>query len=142
MDDIQNKIGTAFVDTFGKYCLEVVNAGYDLDALYDGGRKWGDFSKVLLAVAVVRGVKSYEDYIGVFSQINPEDHAPVSKQMFARFTGISTAQPPDQVAYNRTYRHKTKLELDQLRALNALRWIDDNVEQTREYIDKISSVKQ
>ncbi len=142
MDDIQNKIGTAFMDTFGGLCLETVNNGYDLDTLYDGGRKWGDFSKVILAVAAGRGVKSYDGYLELFEKIKPADHEPVTKQMFARFTGISTVDNKSQVTYNKRYRNKTKAELDELRALNALYWIDDNVEQAKEYLNKITNTKK
>jgi len=141
MDEIKHQIGTAFVDKFGGYCLEAVNGGYDLNTLYDGGKKWGDFSKVFLAVAVLRGCKSYDDYLSVFDYIKPVDHEPVSKQMFARFTGISTAEGGKQAVYNQTYRHKTRAELDQLRALNALRWIDDHRDQALEYIHKNIPVK-
>lgn len=94
-------------------------------------------------VAVIRGVKSYDDYIDLFNSIKPEDHEPASKHLFARFTGITTAKPSDQVKYNKTWRHKTKAELDELRALNALAWIDDNIEPTLKYItDKQNNTLQ
>lgn len=142
MDEIKQIIGTAFLDTYGDFCLEAINAGYSLDYLYDASNNWGDFSKVFIIVAVARGATSYEDYLKFFEEIKPEDHQPASKQLFVRVTGISTAvSPQNQAVYNKTYRHKKRAELQQARELIALKWIDENTEQAQEYIDKITSVK-
>lgn len=141
-NDIQTTIGTAFYDFFGPYCQELVDAGYDLDDYYSAGDRWGDFSRVLVKVAQLRGALSYDDYVAFFEQVKPADHKVASKQLFARITGIYTPRVNNtQTDRTRTYRQRQAQELRDLRELNALKWIEDNPKQAQEFINKITSVK-
>lgn len=133
--DLKTKLGTAMFETHGQLCQELINAGYDLDNYYDGGKAWGDFSRVLVMVAVSRGAGSYDDYLDMFDGLKQADEIPVSRQLFARLTGIRTNS---QTQRTRKYRQNLNAELAELRAL---RWIDDNPVDAISYIrDKFSKL--
>lgn len=118
------KLGTALYETHGQLCEELISADYDLDNYYDGGKHWGNFDKVLVMVAVVRGATSYYEYEVVFNKLKQEGDSMVSHKLFARLTGIKTKTPTQtQTERTRRYRQNQTAELAELRAL---RWIDDN----------------
>ncbi|MES1987283.1 MAG: hypothetical protein V4440_04495 [Pseudomonadota bacterium] len=129
-------LGTALYESHGALCEELIKADYDLDNYYDGGKSWGDFSRVLAMVAVVRGAKDYNEYLEVFESIKQGDDHAVTPQLFARLTGI---KGNTQTRRTNDYRRRQSAELAELRAL---RWIDENLDQAKEYIAKKTSVKQ
>jgi len=133
-------LGTALYETHGKYCNELIAAGYDLDNYYDTAKAWGDFDKVLVIVAIVRGAKSYDEYTRVFDAIAQPGDSLVTKQFFSRLTGIK-ATNDTQTTRTRLYRQRTKVELESLRESTAKAWIDSHHDEALKYITDTTVVK-
>lgn len=130
--DLITKLGSALYETHGALCEELINAGYNLDTYYDGYNKWGDFDRVLVMVAHIRGALSYEGYLKTFDVIKKEHDHVVSRPLYARLTGIKSKTPTlTQTERTRRYRQNQNAELQELRAL---RWIDDNTKLAIDYI--------
>lgn len=137
-ENLETQLGSAVYDSHGQYFMELLVAGYDVDLYYDGGNGWGDVSKILAMVSVVRGATSYEDYEKFYNMVKRDyDGGLLSRRSFARLTGIK-ARPANQTARTRVYRQRQAQELQALRKATALKWIDENTDEAREYIDKIT----
>ena len=134
-EEMTIKLGTHLFETYGEFCLDLVNAGYDLDLYYDGGLGWGNFTKVLVMVSVLQGATSYDEYLSWFERVKQPNDRVASKQLFARLTKIYTPRTnTTQTDRTRTYRRKTLAELQSLREATALKWIDDNIDLATDYI--------
>lgn len=130
--ELLTKLGSAMYETHGALCQELIDAGYDLDNYYNGADRWGDFNRVIVKVAQARGAGSYDEYLRLFETIKQEGDQVVSKQLFARLTGIYTPRTnTTQTDRTRRYRANQSSELAELRAL---RWIDDNTVDAIAYI--------
>lgn len=128
-------LGTALFETHGKLCQELIDAGYDLDSFYNGADRWGDFRKVLIQVAIIRGATSYDEYREIFETIKQEDDQLASKQLFSRQTGIYTPRvDTTQTDRTRKYRQRQREELLRLRELTAKTWIDEHLDEAKQYI--------
>lgn len=140
---VEQIIGTALYETHGAVCEELVNAGYDLQDYYDaGGLKYGDFSKVYIKLALVRGAKSYQDYVDFFHSVKQESDKLASKQLFARVSGIYTPRVNrTQTDRTRSYRRRLKDELDALREATAKAWIEHNLDEAKDFIAKLTGKK-
>lgn len=128
-------LGSALYETHGELCEELIKAGYDLDNYYDGGRRWGNFDRVLVMVAVIRGATSYYEYEVAFNKLKRDGDTMVIPRLFARLTGIKAKTQTERT--NR-YRANQSAELAELRAL---RWIDEHPVDAIQYIrDKFSKL--
>lgn len=128
--DLITKLGTALFATHGKLCQELIDAGYDLDNYYNGSDEWGNFDRVLVMVAQVRGASSYYEYEVAFNKLKQEGDNLVSKKLYSRLTGVK-ALPRTQTERTRHYRQNQSAELGELRAL---RWIDEHTKDAIAYI--------
>lgn len=131
---LQTLLGTAVYESHGVYFKELINAGYDITTYYDGGRRWGDVSRVLTMVSYVRGLRSYAEYLKFYESIKqPNDGGVVTPRVYAKLTGI-TQIAKTQTVRTRNYRQRQSQELADLRESTALKWIDEHVEETKLYL--------
>lgn len=136
------KLGTYIYDTYGDYFRELIAADLNVGDYYDEERRWGDVSRVLAQIAVLRGASSYKEYLLAFENLKREEHdsvlTPVS---FARLTGIKK-KSLTQNARTKAYRLRLRKERDELRELVALNWIDNNLNDAKKYIDNSLKAKK
>lgn len=143
-DEIEKTIGSAFYDQYIDLCKEAVAGGYDIGDLYKGADQnhYHDFSRVLLAVAIARGAKSYDEYAAIYEEIKQDDDTDtelVSEALFARFSGISKIQTAEQLREtelkNREYRRKYYSERSKkLKEVRLMIRIDENIDFVIDYI--------
>lgn len=134
-------LGIAIYESHGAYFEELIAADIDPLKYYDAHKAWGDCDRIIAKVSVLRGARSYEEYVALFKDLKRDvNDRLVSSRVFARVTGIKKTAST-QTERTRNYRKRQASELAALRELTAKTWIEHNRQEAIAYIKSLESIK-